>query len=292
MGVPVEKGRVTYNSACAAAGQLGLMSLYETMFSQYDVAVSQLLVTSFDFTSPERRRNIQHVISQLLALGVVPLINENDAVSANQGYHTFGKSFSDNDSLAALVSVELSAHLLVLLTDVEGVYDRPPNEEGAKVIDLFRTTTDFVVGEKSLRGRGGMGAKVEAAVSAVKGGVQAVVIASGREYGVIDRLLAGQQVGTLFLQDDSIADDSGAVQAVSQTADGDADLQKQTDATDGSQEAVEEIAKGAKRGSLALQRLCSEDRRDILLAIAANLLSHEKEILAANQLDLEAAEAR
>lgn len=117
--------------------QLGLMTLYETMFSQFDITTSQLLVTAFDFTSPERRRNVQYVISQLLALGIVPLLNENDAVSANQGYQTFGNSFSDNDSLASLVAIEMSAQVLILLTDVNGVYDRPPSDPESKLIDIF-----------------------------------------------------------------------------------------------------------------------------------------------------------
>jgi Amino acid kinase family len=128
--------------------QLGLMSLYETMFTQFDITTSQLLVTAFDFTSPERRRNVQYVISQLLALGIVPLLNENDAVSANQGYQTFGNSFSDNDSLASLVAIEMSAQLLILLTDVRGVYDRPPSEPDSKLIDIFNCDkTTFKVGE-------------------------------------------------------------------------------------------------------------------------------------------------
>ncbi len=140
-------GKVSYNSACAAAGQLGLMSLYETMFNQYDITTSQLLVTAFDFTSPERRRNVQFVISQLLKLGIVPLLNENDAVSANQGYQLFGNSFADNDSLASLVSIEMSAQLLILLTDVKGVFDRPPSDPNAQLIDIFnRETTDFKIG--------------------------------------------------------------------------------------------------------------------------------------------------
>lgn len=84
-GVSDSKKLTSYNSACAAAGQLGLMSLYSLMFNQFDVQTSQLLVTAFDFTSPERRRNIQYVISQLLAHGIIPLLNENDAVSASQG---------------------------------------------------------------------------------------------------------------------------------------------------------------------------------------------------------------
>ena len=155
--IPTEKGKVSYNSACAAAGQLGLMSLYETMFSQFDITISQILVTSFDFTSPERRRNIQYVITQLLSLGIVPLLNENDPVSLNQGYETFGSTFSDNDSLASIVSVEMGAQLLILLTDVKGVYDRPPSEKGAVVIDVYNEKVGFKVGEKSLQGRGGMG---------------------------------------------------------------------------------------------------------------------------------------
>lgn len=160
-GVPAESDKVSYICACSAAGQLGLMSLYETMFSQFDITTSQLLVTSFDFTSPERRRNIQYVICQLLALGIVPLLNENDAVSANQGYDNFGNSFSDNDSLASLVSIEMSAQLLILLTDVKGVYDRPPSDPDSKLIDVFNCDhTTFKIGEKSDQGRGGMGAKV------------------------------------------------------------------------------------------------------------------------------------
>lgn len=95
-GIPSEKEKASYSSACAAAGQLGLMSLYETMFSQFGITISQILVTSFDFTSPERKRNIQYVITQLLALGIVPLLNENDPVSLNQG--EFGQRLRHSNS--------------------------------------------------------------------------------------------------------------------------------------------------------------------------------------------------
>ena len=81
-------------------------------------------------------------------------------VSANQGYQLFGNTFSDNDSLAALISIEMKAHLTILLTDVEGVYDRPPKESGAALIDVYCRAKSFEEGEKSLQGRGGMGAKV------------------------------------------------------------------------------------------------------------------------------------
>ena len=192
--------RINYNSACAAAAQHTLMSLYETMFTQFDVATSQLLVTSSDFTSPDRRRNINYVLSQLLALGIVPLVNENDAVSANQGYENFGRSFSDNDSLAALISGEISADLLILLTDVQGCYDRPPTVPGAQLIDIFDTNTVFQEGAKSLQGRGGMGAKVDSALTAIQAGVPAVVIAAGNDFSTIDALMSGEKKGTLFMQ--------------------------------------------------------------------------------------------
>jgi len=274
--------KVSYNSACAAAGQLGLMSLYETMFSSYDITTSQLLVTAFDFTSPERRRNVQYVISQLLALGIVPLLNENDAVSANQGYALFGNSFSDNDSLASLVAIEMSAQLLILLTDVKGVYDRPPNEPGAQLIDVFDCSqTTFKVGEKSLQGRGGMGAKVDAATSAVKGGVKAVIIAAGGDSGVIDSIMKGEPTGTMFLAHVERAEASNEEVAA---AAGNAF------ANDAVAAKADEVAKGARTGSRALQLLQSTERQAILLHMAAALETRQREILAANAEDVVAAE--
>ena len=281
--------KVSYNSACAAAGQLGLMSLYETMFSQYDITTSQLLVTAFDFTSPERRRNIQYVISQLLALGIVPLLNENDAVSANQGYALFGNSFSDNDSLASLVAIEMSAQLLILLTDVKGVYDRPPSEPGAQLIDIFDCSqTTFKVGEKSLQGRGGMGAKVDAAMSAVNGGVQAVVIAAGGDMNVIDSIMNGEKTGTMFLAHTDVASSDGDTAVI--VADGNRENCAAIAATAAAAVKADEVAQGARAGSRQLQALQSAEREAILLHMANALESRQAEILAVNTEDVTAAE--
>jgi len=275
-GIPSNNDKASYSSACAAAGQLGLMSLYETMFSQYDITTSQVLLTAFDFTSPERRRNVQYVLSQLLALGIVPLLNENDAVSANQGYQLFGNTFSDNDSLAALVSIEMSAQLLILLTDVKGVYDRPPNEPNSNLIDVFDTTsTEFKIGDKSAQGRGGMGAKVDAALKASEGGVQAVVIADGNEIGVIDKIINGEKIGTIFLSH--------------------RESNQSNDVNNSNPESnnllnISNIAKSARLGSRQLQLLDCEDRTNILLAIANKLSSNISAILAANNLDVSEAE--
>lgn len=99
-----------YNSACASAGQLGLMSLYETLFSQYDVGISQFLVTSYDFTDESRQRHLTHSIEEIVAHGMVPIINENDAVSGNEGYTT-ENVISDNDALASIVAGRLGAQV-------------------------------------------------------------------------------------------------------------------------------------------------------------------------------------
>jgi hypothetical protein len=111
----------------------------------------------------------------------------------------FGNTFSDNDSLAALISIETRAHLTILLTDVCGVYDRPPSEPDARLIDVFTRKRTFKEGQKSLQGRGGMGAKVDAALKAVEGGVLAAVITSGSDFAAVDRIMRGEIVGTLFL---------------------------------------------------------------------------------------------
>ena len=275
----------SYNSACAAAGQLGLMSLYETLFSQYEVSTSQLLVTSFDFTSPERRRNVQHVISQLLNLGIVPLLNENDAVSANQGYETYGATFSDNDSLASLVAIEMSAQLLILLTDVSGVYTLPPSDPKSVLIDVFRSTgTDFKEGAKSSQGRGGMSAKVEAALGAIHGAVQAVVIAAGGEMGVIESIVNGKQTGTLFLasnEEDKAVDSLAASQ----------DTSPSSSSTLEASSAIEDIARRAREAGRQLAALTSKEREVILRAIADALSHKEEEILAANAVDIQNAVA-
>jgi delta-1-pyrroline-5-carboxylate synthetase len=142
----------TYNSACAAAGQFGMMNLYSSLFEQYDVAAAQLLLTQADFQDVTRLKNLQDAIARLMSCGIVPIINENDAVSANLGYLA-GDVFSDNDSLAGLCSRHFGAEVCILLTDVEGVYDRPPSEDGAKMLPFYSGIQEIGIGEKSARGR-------------------------------------------------------------------------------------------------------------------------------------------
>jgi delta-1-pyrroline-5-carboxylate synthetase len=141
-----------YDSACAAAGQFEMMNLYSSLFNQCEVAASQILVTQSDFADPTRLNNLKYTIERLLSLGIVPIINENDAVSANLGY-TADDVFSDNDSLAALCARSFDAEVLLLLTDVDGVYDQPPSLPAAKKLDLYLPSSSEVeIGAKSAQG--------------------------------------------------------------------------------------------------------------------------------------------
>lgn len=161
--------------ACAAAGQSELMSLYSSMFSEYNIACSQILVTDADFGSRKRRKNLRTTIDYLLSLGVVPIINENDVISTRKTPTRDEKNliFWDNDSLACLVGAEVGAELLLLLSDVDGLYEKlpGPNEE-PKVLHTYTRHLQFTIGSKSRVGRGGMQAKMQAALSALERGVK------------------------------------------------------------------------------------------------------------------------
>mmetsp|Transcript_22973 Transcript_22973/g.23191 ORF Transcript_22973/g.23191 Transcript_22973/m.23191 type:complete len:756 (+) Transcript_22973:94-2361(+) len=280
--MPVSK---YHASACAATGQLGLMSLYDTMFSQYEVPTSQLLVTCFDFDNEERRKNIKFVLLDLLAHGIVPVINENDAVSANQGFKNFrNDTFSDNDSLAAIISGLVEAKLMILLTDVAGVYDKPPSEPDAKLIDIFDTNTSFKEGQKSTQGRGGMGAKVDAALRALDNGVEAALIAPGSEIGVVSRIMAGEQAGTLLLR----CNRCGIVPSPLSPMSEDLKLPRLQSFRETIR--VEDMAKDARIGGRQLLNLDSQGRERILLAMAAALEERAEEIIAANKEDLKIAQ--
>jgi delta-1-pyrroline-5-carboxylate synthetase len=149
LGAPDTKRH--YDSACAAAGQFELMNFYSSLFNQMDIACSQILVTQADFQDEYRLNNLRYAIDRLLGLGIVPIVNENDAVSANSGY-AVESIFSDNDSLAALCARSFSAEVILMLTDVEGVFDRPPSEKGAKMLTYYEMTDEVEIGAKSTNG--------------------------------------------------------------------------------------------------------------------------------------------
>uniref|UniRef100_A0A8C1VCS5 Delta-1-pyrroline-5-carboxylate synthase n=1 Tax=Cyprinus carpio TaxID=7962 RepID=A0A8C1VCS5_CYPCA len=260
MSLPVLEAR-----ACAAAGQSGLMALYEAMFTQYSTCTAQILVTNLDFHDDQKRRNLNSTLHELLRMNIVPIINTNDAVvpppepnSDLQGVI----SIKDNDSLAARLAVEMRADLLIALSDVEGLYDSPPGSDDAKLLDTFYPGDQHSItyGTKSRVGIGGMEAKVKAALWALQGGTS-VVIANGTHPKVtghvITDIVEGKKVGTFFSE----------VKPAGPT------VEQQT-----------EMARSAGRTLASLE---PEQRSDIICILADLLTERKDEILSANKKDME-----
>ena len=190
--------------ACAAIGQGRLMSVYEQGFEKLGLLTAQVLLTGDDFRSPERYRNLRATLDRLLELGTVPILNENDAVSTRElETRDHGRAvFGDNDELSALVATKLAADLLVILSDVDGLFTANParSRDARRVPSVPEVTADVeaMADGRGARGRGGMATKLRAARLATKGGV-AAVIANGRTPGILDAILEGRDVGTVFL---------------------------------------------------------------------------------------------
>ncbi|MEM8959942.1 MAG: glutamate 5-kinase [Acidobacteriota bacterium] len=192
----------TQRRACASVGQARLVSLYQRAFARHDLACAQVLLTEEDFDHRKRYLDLRATLDRLLDAGVVPLLNENDAVSHGTMPRLTGGDaiFGDNDRLAALVAAKCDADLLVLLTDVEGVYERNPRRDpNARVIDhvddLARLIDGLDPAADTTISRGGMRTKVEAARVAAFGGCD-VVIASGRRPCALAEVVAGHATGT------------------------------------------------------------------------------------------------
>ncbi|TYJ12683.1 hypothetical protein E1A91_A11G369100v1 [Gossypium mustelinum] len=255
--------------ACAAVGQNSLMALYDTLFSQLDVTSSQHLVTDSDFRNDSFREQLSETVKSLLALKVIPVFNENDAVSTRRApYEDSSGIFWDNDSLAGLLAMEVKADLLVLLSDVEGLYSGPPSDPNSKLIHTYikeKHQAEITFGDKSRLGRGGMTAKVDAAVCAASSGIP-VVITSGYATDNIIKLLQGKPVGTLFHKDAHLWTSVNEVDA-------------------------REMAVAARECSRRLQAMSSEDRRKLLLDVADALEANESLIMAENEADVAAAKA-
>ncbi|MFO0899611.1 MAG: glutamate 5-kinase [Pirellulales bacterium] len=184
--------------AVAAVGQCHLMQAYDQALRKHGRHAAQLLLTAEDVDDRTRYLNVRNTVLALLEFGAVPIINENDTVSVAELQTTFG----DNDRLAAMVTNLIRAPLLVLLSDVDGLYDGDPRQPGARLIpvvpkldeSIFRLARDELTGMS----KGGMASKLQAARIATTAG-ENVIIGSGREPGTLGAILAGQSVGTLFL---------------------------------------------------------------------------------------------
>ncbi|KAM9336690.1 delta-1-pyrroline-5-carboxylate synthase [Symphorus nematophorus] len=264
MSLPVLEAR-----ACAAAGQSGLMALYEAMFTQYSTCTAQVLVTNLDFHDDDKRQNLNSTLQELLRMNIVPIINTNDAVvpppepnSDLQGVNVI--SIKDNDSLAARLAVEMKADLLIALSDVEGLYDSPPGTDDAKFIDIFYPgdQQSITYGTKSRVGLGGMEAKVKAALWALQGGTS-VVIANGTHPKVtghvITDIVEGKKVGTFFSE----------IKPAGPT--------------------VEEQTEMARNSGRTLASLHPDQRSEIICHLAELLTERKEEILTANKMDMDLA---
>ena len=274
----------TYDSACAAAGQFDMMNLYNALLTQMEVNAAQVLLTEGDFRNEEHLNNLHYSIERLLSVGIIPIINENDAVSANRGY-TDGDLFSDNDSMAALCARSFACDLLILLTDVDGVFDRPPKEKGAKLLPFYSQTQSVGIGEKSKHGRGGMDSKICAAQSAVEPGSQcrACVVLSGADLNAIRSVTSKNydasigSKGTLFATPGSELEK----QAIKEIEDA------QSNNGDAVSETARQMAVASRDQARKLQNLPHAERKAILYAVADALEAEKEILLAANKIDLE-----
>ncbi|MBI3848226.1 MAG: glutamate 5-kinase, partial [Planctomycetes bacterium] len=198
--------------ACAAIGQSRLMAVYEEGFEKLGLVTAQVLLTEDDFTNRTRYLNLSATLEALLKLGVVPILNENDTVSTIELETAVDGAkrppvFGDNDRLSALVMSKIAADLLVILSDVDGLYTaNPTTNAAARLVSVVPEITveveRFAEGGGS-RGRGGMRTKLEAARIAIRSGGIAV-IANGRAEAVLDRVFAGDEIGTVFLPESSL----------------------------------------------------------------------------------------
>ncbi len=197
MGLAERPESVVDKQALAAVGQAVLMRLYERLFGEYGRTVAQVLLTREDLEDPVRHDNARNTINRLLDWGVVPVINENDTVAVEE------INFGDNDNLSALVARLIDADLLVILTDIDGLYTADPrSDKEARLLSVVPAITreleDAAGGAGTRLSRGGMASKLSAARLAGAAGIPTVV-ARGSRRAVLREILDGQDVGTLFL---------------------------------------------------------------------------------------------
>ncbi len=181
---------------CAAVGQSILMANYHSLFHKYGIKIAQILLTYDDLNDKETYKNLKNSINRLFELRVIPIMNENDPISINE----IGPSFGDNDALSAMIASKIKADLLVILTNVDGLYDKDPSSKGAVLIKEVKNITkkiEAMRGKASDLGIGGMKTKVEAAKTAIKAGTD-VVIANGRKEDILTKIVSGEDIGTIF----------------------------------------------------------------------------------------------
>jgi glutamate 5-kinase len=200
LGLARKPKTTSLRQACAAVGQGQLMMIYQKLFFEYHKTAAQVLLTFDVISSDERRKNAINTFNELLQLGVVPIVNENDTVAIDELDDSV--AFGDNDTLSAIVASMINADLLILLTDIDGLYtDDPRKNPEAKLIHTVDIIDDEIInmakGATSRLGTGGMTTKVSAARIATNSNSDMVII-SGDDMDNIVRVLAGEEIGTMF----------------------------------------------------------------------------------------------
>ena len=196
LGLKHRPGDMPTKQAAAAVGQCELMYIYDKAFGAYNHTVAQILLTGADFDHPERLDNFRNTLFRLLELDALPIINENDTIVTDE------ISIGDNDTLAALVAVNVGAELLVLMSDIDGLYTADPHKNpDAQRIDVVPEITDDILrlaeGKGSELGTGGMKTKLSAAQIVTKAGTD-MIIANGADVEQLYALLDGRAIGTRF----------------------------------------------------------------------------------------------
>lgn len=197
LGIKKKPKEIQKKQAIASCGQVYLMELYRKAFEKEGLKIGQILMTHEDIKDRKRCFNLTNTLNVLLSMGIIPIVNENDSISFEE------IRFGDNDNLSALIAQITDADLLILLSDVEGLYDRDPKRYGnANIIKavqrIDREIENIAEGTRSERSIGGMKSKIEAAKKAVYFGIPTRIV-KGDEKDVILRLLDGEDIGTLFL---------------------------------------------------------------------------------------------
>lgn len=197
LGLKERPNDIPTKQAAAAVGQCELMYVYDKQFAEYNHTVAQVLLTGSDVRDEVRRNNFHNTMSRLFEMGVLPIINENDTVGTEE------INIGDNDTLGAIVAVSTESDLLVLLSDIDGLYTADPHKDAdAKLIPVVEELTDDIKalggGAGSEFGTGGMATKLKAAEMCVEAGCD-MVIANGASPDILYRIVEGEGAGTRFL---------------------------------------------------------------------------------------------
>ncbi len=198
LGLLKKPKTLSLKQACAAVGQGQLMMIYQKLFSEYHQTTAQVLLTKRVLTNDKRRMNVVNTFNELMQLDVIPVVNENDTVSTHE------IEFGDNDTLSAVVANLVEADLLILLSDIDGLFtDDPRNNPNARLVSVVEDMTEDIVkmakDSDTAFGTGGMITKFQAARIANSSGCD-MVIANGEDVSVLNSIINGEDVGTLFVR--------------------------------------------------------------------------------------------